>query len=337
MPLLIVIGCKHPNPAPAVVAQGVTSPGPIAENKSGTLQYIVEDGESSQAVYNSKGDKLLFVSKKRPGHTQDQVYEKDLVSGVERRVTFQNGSTFQPHYHAKEPWIVYSSSTDELKENPPLLRPNSQIGKLPYPYQEPMEVYTHSLRGFEIQRLTDHQGFDGEARFGADSNSITFTRVSGQKTEIINFHRTLHTAHNIKDLGANPTNYISTTDGKSHAWVEWDDSYGVTRLRVKKGKDEPVELNSDMIVTKADLSFTPDNNWILWTQKDASNPVYDLWIADMATLCPRRLTTSTEGERRYPVLSPDLKWLTFTMVDAKRSRIARIGFVPPTGPCPTAP
>ena len=274
------------------------------------------------------------MSRKRPGHTQDQVYEKDLVSGVERRVTFQNGSTFQPHYHAKEPWIVYSSSTDELKENPPMLHPNSQLGKLPYPYQEPMEVYTHSLRGFEIQRLTDHQGFDGEARFGADPNNLTFTRVTGLKTEIINFHRSLHTAHTIKDLGANPTQYTTAPDGKTHAWIEWDDSYGVARLRLKKGKDEPVEINADLIVPKTDLSFSPDNAWLLWSQKEADKAVYDLWIADTKTLCPRRLTTSAEGERRSPVLSPDLKWITFTLIDGKRSRIARIGFTAPGETCP---
>ena len=138
--LLVGMGlsaCKHPAPTdvPPAPAAGVTSPGPIAENKSGALQFIVEDGESSQAVYNSKGDKLLFVSRKRPGHQQDQVYEKDLISGVERRVTFQNGTTFHPHYHAKEPWIVYSSTTDELKENPPLLHPSSTQSKMPYPYK----------------------------------------------------------------------------------------------------------------------------------------------------------------------------------------------------------
>lgn len=322
------MACKHPSPS------GSASPGPLAENKTGALQFIVEEGESSQPVYNAKGDKLLFVSKKRPGHTQDQVYEKDLLSGVERRITFQNGSTYQPHYAPKESYIVYASSTDELKENPPLLHPNSTISKLPFPYQEPMEVYVHSLKGFEIQRLTDHPGFDGEARFGNDPNLVTFTRVNGQKTEVLSFHRTLHTVHALKNLGVNPAQYITSANGKHHAWIEWDDSFGVAKLRLQKDKGAVVEINSDIIVPKTDLNFSPDSKYILWAQKDASNPVYDLWIADLETLCPRRLTTTSEGERRYPVLSPDMKWLTFTAVDKKRSRIARMGFTVPAGPCP---
>src|SRR4051812_48354251 len=111
---LIVSGCKHTQtlaPVPEV-------------KKDGSLQIVIEDGESSQAVYNSKGDKILFNSKKRPGHTHDQVYEKDLSTGAERRITFQNGSTFQPRYQPKDQGIIYSSSTDELKENPPLLHPS---------------------------------------------------------------------------------------------------------------------------------------------------------------------------------------------------------------------
>ena len=298
---------------------------------------MVEDGDSSQAVYNFKGDKLLYVSKHRRDHQQDQVYEKDLSNGAERRLTFQNGSTYQPHYLSKEPWIVYSSSTDELKENPPLLHTATEVSKLPYPYQEPMEVYVHALKGFDIQRLTDHPGFDGEARFGHDGVSVIFTRVNGSKTEIVSFHRTLHTAHAIKGLGLNPTQYVGSSDGKANAWIEWDDSFGVSKLRLQKGKSEPVEVGGDMIVTKTDLSFSPDSKYLLWAQKDAQTNLYDLWITDIDNVCPQKLPTVTDMERRYPVISPDLKWLTFTMIDKKRSRIARMGFTPPTGPCPATP
>jgi Tol biopolymer transport system component len=315
----------------------VKAPGAIPENKDGSLQFIVDEGDSAQAVYNTKGDKLLYVSKHRRDHAQDQVYEKDLTTGVERRLTFQNGSTFQPHYHAKEPWIVYSSSTDELKENPPLLHPTAEISKLPYPYQEPMEVYVHSLHGFEIQRLTDHLGFDGEARFANDGTSVVFTRVNGQKTEIINFHRTLHTAHAIKGLGVNPTQYVSSPDGKNHAWIEWDDTFGVAKLRLQKGKADPHEIASDMIVTKTDLALTPDSKYLLWAQRDAQTQVYDLWITDLQAECPQHLFSSNGADLRYPTLSPDLKWLTFTFAEKKRSRIARMGFTAPSDPCPSAP
>jgi Tol biopolymer transport system component len=307
---------------------------PLPENKTGALQFIVEEGESSQPSYNTKGDKLLFVSRKRIGHKQDQVYEKDLSTGVEHRITFQNGSTFQPRYSPNGGTILYSSSTDELKENPPLLHPGSVPSKLPYPYQEPMEIYVHSLHGLDIDRISLHPGFDGEAHFADDGDTISFTRVNGLRTEIVTFQRKSHAAKSIKNLGINPTQYTPSHNGKIHAWVDWDEAFAVARLMLKKSKGEAAEIGSDMIVTKTDPSFSSDGKWLFWAQKDPEKPVYDLWTADTETLCPRRLTTSMEGERRSPVLSPDGKWLTFTLALKGRSRIARQGFTAPTGPCP---
>src|SRR6185312_6569959 len=89
--LLWVTACKH---APV--------PGPLPENKDGSQQVIVGDGNSSQPSYSPDGSKLLFVSRGRVGHKLAQVYEKDLSSGFERRITFQNGNCYRPRYHPKE-------------------------------------------------------------------------------------------------------------------------------------------------------------------------------------------------------------------------------------------
>ena len=270
-------------------------------------------------------------------HAQNQVYEKDLTSGIERRITFQNGSTFQPHYLLKEAFIIYSSSTDELKENPSLLHPGTaDSSKMPFPYQEQMEIYAHSLHGFDIVRLTEHPGFDGEAR-AVEANDITFTRALGLKTEILRLNRATRAIHEIKGLGVNPTQYVSAPNGKAHAWIEWDENFAVSKLHVQKGKDKPLEIGPDMIVTKGDPSFSPDSKFLFWAQKEAEGAVYDLWIVDLETLCPRRLTQNKEGQRRDPQLSPDLNWLVYTVASQGRSRIARMAFVPPTGSCPIAP
>jgi Tol biopolymer transport system component len=323
---LFWVGCKH---APKV--------GPLPENRDGSQQVIVEEGQNSQAVYSPRGDKLLFVSRGRVAHRQAQIYEKDLNTGVERRITFQNGNNMGPRYHPKENLIVYASSTDELKENPPLLNPVSGVSKLPAPYQEPMELYFHSLRALEITRVSDHFGFDGEARFSNDGKELTWTRALGQKTEVLSMNRSSHVTRTLKGLGVNPTQYVIAPDGKTQAWVDWDESFGVARLRVQKGKEKPVEVGAEMIVQKTDLNFSPDSKWLLWAQRDARTPVYDLWALDLATMCVRRLTTNGEGERRDPTVSPDMKWLTYTWVHKDRSRIARAGFAPAAGPCPTTP
>lgn len=318
--------CQHP-----------PKPGPLPENPSGNQQVIVEEGESSQATYSPKGDKLLFISGSRAAHKQPQVYEKDLSSGEERRITYQNGGNMHPRYHPKENLIVYASSTDELKENPPLLNPNTAASKLPFPYQTPMEVYSHSLRALEITRLSHRFGFDGEPRFSNDGREIFWTRVTNQKTEVISTNRLTQNSHTLKNLGTNPTQLVVSADGKTLAWIDWDETFGVARLRVQKGKEKPVEIGAENIVYKTDLSFTSDSKWLLWAQKDTQLPVFDLWALDLDRLCPRRLTASADGERRHPVVSPDMTWLTYTWVRHDRSRIARARFEPPAGSCPPTP
>jgi Tol biopolymer transport system component len=325
---LIVFGCKH---APE-------KPQPLPENKDGAEQYMVDDGDSAQATYSARGDKILYISKRPVTKQQYQVYEKDLTTGVERRITFQNGNTYQPRYHPKEGWIIYSSSTDELKENPPLLNPTTGVSKLPPPYQDPLEVYVHNFRGLEITRMTEHPGYDGEARFSRDGDSLTFTHVNGLKTEIMFMTRATRAMHALKGLGVNPTQYTTAPDGKAHAWVEWDESFGVGKLRLQRG-EKISEVASTVIVNKSDLSFSPDSRYLLWAQKDVKTSVYDLWIFDLQTQCARRITPEADAdtERRDPVISPDMKWLTFTVIRKERSRIARVGFAPPSGPCPPTP
>ncbi len=321
------INCSH---TPA-------KPSPIPENKERVEQIIVEEGESSQPVYARKGDKILYVSKHRPGHAQDQVYEKDLNSGNERRITFQNGTTMGPHYNAKENMIIYASSTDELKENPPLLYPVTGISKLPFPYQEPTEIYVHALNGFLITRLTERRGFDGEARFSRDDGSVTFTRVRDQKTEILELNRASKTVHPVKGLGVNPTQYVTSPDGRTHAWVEWDASFGVGRLRVQRVGDLIKEINGEKVVAKSDLNFSPDSKWLLWAEPEPEPARYALWVLELKAMCAQRLLPPDDSERRDPTVSSDMRWLAFTLKREGRSRIARIGFTPPTGPCSARP
>lgn len=279
----------------------------------------------------------MFIAKGRKGHNHYQVYEKDLESGAERRITFQNGDTYFPEYHPKKALILYSSSTDELKENPPLLTPEQPTTKLPALFQSPVEVYSHSLDGLEITRLTSHSGFDGEARFSHDGQTIYWTRARGEKLESLAMNATNKAIRNQKGLGVNVAQYTVSPDGKVKAWVDWDESFGVAKLKVQKGKDKAAEIVPDLVVPKTDLTFTPDSKWLLWAQLDTPSSAYQLWSLEIETLCARRLTDNTGGDRRFPAVSPDGKRLVFASVKGGRSRIAQASFSAPAGPCVASP
>jgi Tol biopolymer transport system component len=340
MPLLLALvlpnACKQKEKAKS---------DPLLPEFSTTSETVlVDSGSSSQPSFSPKGDRLLFVSAQRPSHVQAQVYEKDLQTGQETRITFQNGDVSHPHYHPKEAFILYSSSTDELKENPPLLRPSTAASKLPARYQEPSEIYLHSLNGLEITRLTDTPGFDGEARFSADGKLITWTRARNDKTEILQMHRSSRATKTLAKLGTNPAHYAVSPDGKWQAWIDWDASFGVAKLKIQKGKAEPVEIMPDLIVSKGDTEFSPDSKWLFWAQFNPATTTIQLWSYELETGCARKLTDNTDGDRRHPALSPDMKRLVYsatTKPTARKpnvqSRILQVGFAPPGGPCAGKP
>jgi len=306
---------------------------PLSNNPGETV--VVDEGDNSYPVYSRDGNRLLFVSAKRRAHNQAQVYEKNLLTGEERRITFHNGDNAFPQYHPRENLIMYSSSTDELKENPPLLKSGEPVSKLPGPYQRPFEVYTHSPTELQILRVTDHQGFDGEARFVR--NQIVWTRARNDHLEIVSTAHPRQAPTRVKLTGPGEvSSYTVSADGKSRAWLEWDAAFGFPKLKLLSGSATAREIAPDAVVNKADLEFSKDGRWLLWAQPEPLSGRHSLWCYDLKTACVRQLT-GKDGDRRHPTLSNDGKWLTFSTKRGSRSRIARMPFAPATESCAAAP
>jgi Tol biopolymer transport system component len=294
---------------------------------------LVSLGNSSQAVYSPDGSRLLYVSGERKAHRQSQVYELNLEKKSERRITFQDGFTYGPRYHPKEPFIVYASSTDEMKENSPLLHPPSAAKKIPPPpFGLQLEIYLHSLNGLDISRLSDHPGFDGLPRFSVDGQSVSWTRMGTKGPETVLYNRRTHAVTRPVPGLAPSSDWQAAPDGKSRAWLEWETDLEKSWLVVQKGKAKgvrPVSITAS--APRHSLTFSPDGKWLLWQESG------DLWTADTETLCARVLLKTADRSERDPTISPDMKWLTYTAVQGERSRILRMAFTPPAGSCPAAP
>ncbi|MGE0527643.1 MAG: TolB family protein [Bdellovibrionales bacterium] len=302
---------------------------------------MIDEGESSQPSFSHSGKRLLFISSRRPGHTHAQVYEKNLQSGEERRLTFQNGATFSPHYDLADERVIYASTTDELKEYPPLLNPDGLPSRLPFPLNEPTEVYLHGVAGLEITRLTSRRGFDGQARFSTDGRSLTWTQAhetkNKRKTKVLSLNRTTGTLGQVHGLGVNPTQYVTSPKGNAAAWIRWDSDFTSTHLMLKRNSTAPTEVAGNFLVLKTDPVFSNNGAWLIWAQREVDSGDLTLWGFDMTTSCVHRWPMPQGGDRRHPTVSPDGKWLVYTLIQGERSRIARLPYSPPAGPCTPTP
>ena len=114
-----------------------------------------------------------------------------------------------------------------------------------------MEIYLHSLHGFDIRRLTMHTGFDGEARISSDGKSITFTRVSDAKTQIMLLEPSTRLLKGVRLAATNPSQFVTSADGKFRAWLDWDANYAATKLRLQSGNASPIDVTTSVAALPA--------------------------------------------------------------------------------------
>lgn len=180
----------------------------------GTL--LTGQGESENPVFSPYANMLYFVGEDRRSHKNPQAYAMDLLSFEERRVTFQDGQILDVVPVSAEN-IVYSSSTDELKERPKLF--SNPSTESPYPGSE---LYLSDLYGGEIRRLTNEPGFDNLINLRLDRpQSVTFSKWRGTSLQLwqINWK----TGDSIplfkkKDTHTYGAEYSATT--KEWLWIE---------------------------------------------------------------------------------------------------------------------
>lgn len=274
-------------------------------------QALTSNGENFDPAFSPKGDKVVFVSQGRPQHRQPQIYEYDLKTHKEKRITFQASNTAFPQYSPNGEWILYSSSTDELKEDPPLLhvkKPNEEF-QGPAIYNEPFEIYLHRLQGVEIHRLTKRLLFDGEARFKG-ANELVFTRRTGQSLTLMSGSIRRRTVEEFKGAGPRSAQLAPSPDLKSYVWVEYAEDFKSSVLKVKVGKNDAITIGDGVTALRKDPSWTPDGKSILFSMSLDDPQKFQIYSIQPDGRCLTALT-SEEARVEEPVASPQGTALLF--------------------------
>lgn len=137
------------------------------ENSSYGLK-LTSQGNNIEASFSPDGSKICFVSANRFLHKNRQLYELNLTTGIERRVSFSDGDIFSPIYSALGDIIFYASTTDKIKENPILFFPEKYISFYP------KDLYSSDPYGKFIQKI-----------ISTDESISDFYYINGSLNELI--------------------------------------------------------------------------------------------------------------------------------------------------------
>jgi Tol biopolymer transport system component len=169
---LVLIGSGCSAKPPAVVANATKKSTITGE----TWQILTPDESCVRGVFSPSGQKVLALCEGAQ-HSAAQLYELDLEKKKQRRVTWQDGEISSVDWISNDD-VVYTSSTDELKEIP-FAAKKLAVG------ETPGDVYRSDIFGEKIQRLTNRSGYDGDLSVHPKTKEVFFVARTPSEHQIM--------------------------------------------------------------------------------------------------------------------------------------------------------
>lgn len=271
-------------------------PLPVREGDASFVARAVTSlGVNTSPRFSADGSRLLFLSRARATHRQQQVYELDLVRMSERRLTFHDGDDADPAWTASGKF-VYASGTDELKEDTVALgRLRERYGGGRAPKVDPSlasEIYLQRLDGREIERLTSNDGYDGQPTPDPRTWRLAFVSDRGGKGRAI-YVLDKGGTKRWSDSKAVDENPRISRDGQ---WLAFS-------RRSEDGKSRQIFVAENLDARRAraitsagfkDVSpvWSPKGDWVMFVS-DRGRGDRNLYAVSRDGACLKRLTDAT--------------------------------------------
>lgn len=356
---LVVIfmqGCSStPKPYEARPAKKSTPAMKVSKGSSALVaQPLTSEGNNFRPVFSADGKKLLYVSENREGHRGLQVYEIDLATRVEKRLTFQDGDVESVVPANDGERLFYASSTDEIKEEPHFLgnlvkrlnrsAEEAVASRIPGTLEErepgPFELYEASRDGSRIRRITRSTGFDGDLALGNKGRTLVFSSSKNKQRDLY----VMNLADgSIRRLTSEPLRDVTpsmSADGSAVAWARLSEGLTSSQIMI---------ADTSLMTAKPLTSYSGMNSAPAWhpngqelvfaSDRSGSKDdvkTFDLYEVNESGACMKRLTES-ESDELFPAFSPDGRQVAFTSNNSGSYQIYLMEHRPPASCLDQAP
>ncbi len=321
--LVCHLGCKS---APKQPPSPLAGASPGIAYRSAESQLLTKSGINQMAQFSPDGTKIIFLSQNRPDHKKSQVYILNLKTNRDRRITFNDGDDSAPTFDPSGEKILYSSTTDEIKEhalvNPPITDPLVDNSKASFD-----ELYESNADGSHIVRLTNDAGFDGNGVYSPDGRTIAFSSQKEGQFKIYlmdgrgRHHRFLTRSSDFEYAPAfSPSGktivYESRSDKSPSVHLALSDLNGHTKLLT----------NYDGI--QRDPSFSPDGKQVVFSSNKDNPKFFNLYLISIDGQCLKRITTGEQNDF-FPHFSKSGQQIIYTSDKTASLQVYINDFAPP--------
>lgn len=305
--LIFLASCKS---APLKVPPPPQGYAPLAATQ---LTFL---GESSEPAFSADDKKIIYQNKKRPNHENSQVYVVDIATKVEKRITHNDGDDSCASYSHFGTKIIYSSTTDEIKERAAELSKAGRNSFLPF------EIYSADIDGSHIRRLTKTPGYDAEGRYSRAGDKIIFTSFRGGNSDIYVMNSNGRNIRKISNNHLPNTSPMLSNNSQKIVYV----AAGHLYIANTDGS-HAVQLTTGENINNSPY-WHPNSKKIIFSSNRADKNNYELYTISVDGKCLKRITYSTESEY-FPSFSRDGKKIAFTSNKTGKNQIYVTDFSEP--------
>ncbi len=315
--------------AAAALMAAPPGPDPLRDPREARLRSIHQitfGGENAEAYWSPDGQSLIFQSK-RDGLGCDQIFVMRSDGSGARRVSTGLGKTTCSYFFSDAKRFLYASTHLASPACP--LGPDYSRGYV-WSLHPSYEIFSASLDGGALTRLTDNPGYDAEATVSPDGRRIIFTSLRDGDLDLYTMNPDGSDVKRVtSELGYDGGAFFSP-DGRRIVWrasrPKTEEEKRAYRDLLAENAIRPMAL--EIFVAGADGSgahqvtansaanfgpyFFPDGRRIIYASNvaDPNGRNFDLWMirddgtgAEQVTYDP-----SFDG---FPMFSPDGKRLVF--------------------------
>lgn len=308
---------------PAAQKPGFVTPPSVQITKTGHNRH-------PQFISNTS---FIFVSKARRYHKDPQIYFHDLKKNKEKRITHQRGQLETGTVVPQEGKIIYSSTTDEDKETPYILKrylerfPSSVKNDAFFQVDfSPQEIYSSKVDGTNVERLTEFSGFDGFPAYLPDKDRLYFSRWHQGQMSLFAKSLTKNLAPwKVNRTAGHDLGLQVSPNQNELVWYRFSPDFKTSQLLLSGiNFKNPKFLTLESGVNWSPV-WHPNGKSVIYSARAANMKDFDLFEVSIDGNCQRQIT-SYSGDEFFPAISPDGKTLLFTSTQSGHEQIHKLSY-----------